>query len=211
VTFVTDGTGVITLSTPTFSDVPLSHPYWQPIEILYANGYTAGCSTTPLLFCPDTIMNRAQSAVFMVRGNFGGGYIPAPATHIYVDNWSGAPWAESWAEAMYNEGLTAGCSTTVLKFCPYDQLTNVQVAVFGLRMKYGVAYTPPAGTGTVFADMTDAGFWGTGWAEQAYADGIVPSCGTDVGTGKPLFCPNDLVTRGFGAYVIVQAKDLTMP
>ncbi|MBL7942658.1 MAG: hypothetical protein JNM00_07820, partial [Flavobacteriales bacterium] len=56
-------------SSPTFSDVPMNHPYWADIEILYANGYTAGCSTTSLIFCPDVTMNRAQSAVFMVRGN----------------------------------------------------------------------------------------------------------------------------------------------
>ncbi|MBL7943930.1 MAG: CSLREA domain-containing protein, partial [Flavobacteriales bacterium] len=49
-------------SSPTFSDVPMNHPYWADIEILYANGYTAGCSTTSLIFCPDVTMNRAQSA-----------------------------------------------------------------------------------------------------------------------------------------------------
>ncbi len=28
----------------TFADVPFSHPYWQDIEILYANGLTGGCA-----------------------------------------------------------------------------------------------------------------------------------------------------------------------
>jgi hypothetical protein len=110
---------------------------------------------------------------------------------------------------MYLEGLTAGCSPSPLKFCPTDQLTNVQAAVFGLRLKYGMAYTPPAPTGTVFADLTDVNFWGTGWAEQAYADGLIPACGTS--GGKPMFCPNNLVSRSFGAYIIVQAKSLVMP
>jgi len=81
--------------------------------------------------------------------------------------------------------------------------------VFGLRLKYGNGYAPPARTGTVFADLTDTGFWGTGWAEQAYADGLIPACGTS--GGKPKFCPNALVTRSFGASVIVKAKNLTMP
>ena len=44
----------------TFADVTSSHPYYNDIQILYANGFTAGCSTSPLKFCPDQIMDRAQ-------------------------------------------------------------------------------------------------------------------------------------------------------
>jgi hypothetical protein len=199
----------VTFPTQTFADVPVSHPYFLDIEILYANGYTGGCSSSPLLFCPDVIMDRAQAAVFMLRGNFGSSYVPVTPTHFYGDNWSGAAWAEGWAESMFLEGLTGGCSLTSLMFCPYDQLTNVQAAVFALRMKYGTSYAPPAASGTVFADLTNAGFWGTGWAEQAYADGLIPACGAS--GGKPLFCPDNLVSRGFGASVIVKAKNLSMP
>jgi hypothetical protein len=83
--------------------------------------------------------------------------------------------------------------------------------VFGLRLKYGNSYVPPAATGTVFFDMTNTAYFGTKWAEQAYADGLLPNCGTDIGSGKPLFCPNDLVSRGLGAYIIVRAKNLTLP
>lgn len=111
---------------------------------------------------------------------------------------------------MFNNGLSGGCSLSPLKFCPYDKLTNAQAAVFGVRLKHGMMFTPPAATGTVFADMTDPTFWAATWAEQAYADGLIPSCGTGTG-GKPLFCPNTLVSRGFGASIIVKAKNLVMP
>ncbi len=68
---------------PTFTDVPVTHPYYQDIEILYANNLTGGCQTSPLKFCPDQIMNRAQAAAFMLRGNFGPSYVPADAyTHL---------------------------------------------------------------------------------------------------------------------------------
>jgi hypothetical protein len=154
-------------------------------------------------------MDRAQSAVFMMRGNFGSNYVPPAPTRIFADSWAKAPWAEGWAEAMYNSGLTSGCSSFPLKFCPYDQLTNVQLAVFGLRLKHGVNYAPPQATGTVFADLSDVNFWGTGWAEQAYTEGLLPACGT---SGRNVFfCPNNLVSRGFSAHVIVKAKGLTMP
>jgi hypothetical protein len=200
----------VTLMTmPTFTDVSNTHPYYDYIEILYANGYTGGCSASPLLFCPDVIMDRAQSAVFMVRGNFGSGYVPVTPTHFFGDDWSGAAWAEGWAESMYLEGLTGGCSLSSLMFCPYDQLTNTMAAVFGLRMKHGVSYQPPAASGMVFADLTDMSFWGIAWAEQAYAEGLILACGTS--DGKPLFCPDNLVSRGFGASIIVKAKGLSMP
>jgi hypothetical protein len=112
---------------------------------------------------------------------------------------------------MYNAGLTAGCATGPLRYCPWDQTPRVQAAVFGLRLKYGNAYAPPAASGTVFFDMTSTAYYGTKWAEQAYADGLLQSCGTDIGTGLPLFCPDDLVSRGMAASMIVIAKSLTMP
>jgi hypothetical protein len=61
----------------------------------------------------------------------------------------------------------------------------------------------------VFADLTDPNYYATAWAEQAYKEGLIPACG--VSGAKPLFCPKELVTRGLGAYVIVRAKNLTMP
>ncbi len=192
-----------------FADVPDTHPYYQDIEILYANGLTAGCSTNPLKFCPDQVMNRGQAAVFMLKGNFGSGYLPSPAQHIFKDDWSKGTWAEPWAEAMRREGLSAGCLASPLKYCPWDQIPREQAVIFALRLKYGNTYTPPAATGTLFADMTNPGYYATAWAEQAYRDGLLPNCG--ISAGKPKICPKDLVSRGLGAYMIVRAKNLTMP
>jgi len=194
----------------TFADVPATHPYYEDIEILYANGLTGGCSTIPLNFCPDAIMNRAQSSVFMMRGNFGSGFSPpSNLSHIFSDDWSPGQWAEAWAEAMYNKGLTAGCGNDPLRFCPWDQTPRAQAAVFALRLKYGNSYAPPAATGTVFADLTDPNYYATAWAEKAYADKLIPNCG--LSGSKPKFCPNSLVSRGLSAYIIVRAKNLSMP
>ena len=196
----------------TFADVPFDHPLHDYIEALYQAGYTAGCSTDPLMYCPDTILDRAQSAVFMLRGQMGSTYSPPPAPwDTFADDWAGFEWAEPWAEGMWQEGLTAGCQPSPLMYCPATQLPRVEASVFGLRMKYGVNYTPPAGTGTLFADMTDTSYWGIGWAEQAYQDGLLPACGTDSGTGKPLFCPSELLDRAWGAYLIVKAKNIPLP
>jgi hypothetical protein len=206
--------------TPVFADVPndysvtlggVSYPLHDYIQALYDGGYTAGCSTNPPKYCPDQIMTRAESAVFILRGNFGSGYVPPAAPwDRFGDNWSPGPWAEKWAEGMWNAGFTAGCQTPASNpnklFCPWDQFPREQGAVFGLRMKYGMSYTPPAATGTVFADMTDTGYWATKWAEKAYSDGLLPGCGTQ--NGKPLFCPSSPLSRAWGAYLIVKARGL---
>jgi hypothetical protein len=196
----------------TFSDVPFDHPLHAYIQALWNAGYTAGCSTDPLMYCPDLVLDRAQSAVFMLRGQFGTGYVPpAEPWDTFADDWSlsDISWAEKWAEGMWAEGLTAGCQTDPLLYCPRRELPRVEASVFGLRMKHGITYTPPPATGTLFADMTDVTYWGTKWAEQAYLDGLLPECGFQDTT--PLFCPDDLLDRGWGAYLIVNAKDLTLP
>ena len=197
------------LASTTFADVPVTHPYYRDIETLYANGMTAGCSTNPLRYCPDQIMNRAETAVFTLRGNFGNGYTPRAARHIFQDDWSRGLWGEPWAEAMYDNGLSAGCLASPLKFCPWNQIPREQAVIFILRLKYGGSYTPPPATGTVFADMTNVNYYATQWAERAYQDGLIPNCGTS--GGKPLFCPRAPVSRGLAAYMIVRAKNLTIP
>ncbi len=212
-----DDVRIYTCVVPTFTDVPFDysvvlggityylHDY---IEALYDAGYTAGCLTGPLRYCPDNTMNRAESAVFMLRGEFGSGYVPPAAPWgSFADDWSPGLWAEKWAEGMLDAAMTAGCQTSPLRFCPWDLLPREQAAVFGLRMKYGMTHIPPPASGTLFADMTDTGYWGTKWAEQAYNDGLIPACGTS--GGKPMFCPNDLFTRAWGAYLIVKAKGMT--
>ena len=44
----------------------INHAY--NINRLYATGITAGCSTEPLMFCPEKSVTRAQMAAFLSRG-----------------------------------------------------------------------------------------------------------------------------------------------
>ena len=196
--------------TPTFDDVPFSHPYYEYIEILYANGLTNGCSLTPRLYCPDMIMNRAQVAKFFMTVEYGGSYLPPVDTKlVFKDSWKVNPWAKLWANDMYAKGLTNGCKPSPLLYCPDKDVIREQVAKFGLAIKYGNDYEPPPATGMVFADLTDVNYWATAWAEQAYAEGLVPACG--MAGGKPKFCPYGKVDRGFAAFVIVTATGLLDP
>jgi hypothetical protein len=62
--------------TPIFDDVPYGHWAFDYINALFNAGYVAGCSATPRLYCPDNILSRAESAVFVLRGQYGA--IPDP-------------------------------------------------------------------------------------------------------------------------------------
>jgi hypothetical protein len=190
-----------------FADVPVGHWARDYIEAMYYCGYTAGCSVSgPLLYCPDTIVNRAQSAVFLLRANFGTSYVyPAPPYNTFGDNFSPGPWAEPWVQGLFNAGMTAGCSSNPMLFCPWQETTRTELAIFGLRMKLGTSFAPPTGTGTVFADVP-ATAWYAGWAELAYSEGIILPCGTQ--GGKPLFCPDQKVSRAVASYTIAKAKNL---
>ena len=196
----------------TFADVPLTHPYYPYIEALYQAGYTAGCSTNPLMYCPDKNMTRAEAAVFVMRGFRGGAYqAPAPQVAAFGDVET-TSWSSKWAAALYGDGLTAGCSAPTAQnpglprlYCPWQGHSRVEGAVFYMRVLRGASYTPPAATG-LFSDL-DKSWWGTKWAEAAYTAGIAPPCAS-----APLqFCANAPLNRDVAAYMLVRAKNLTLP
>jgi thermitase len=215
-TIVVDGDKTITANfeQSTFADVPFSHPRWAHIQALYEGNYVTGYNTVPPTFGPSNNLLRAESSIFVLRGNYGTTYeTPPEPWDVFGDDWSGAAYAEKWAEGMWNAGFTAGCqypSTAIPKlFCPYDRLTRVQATVFGLRIKYGFEYVPPNATGTVFEDLQDVNYYGTKWAEQAYADGLLAPCSID---GSLLyFCPDELIDRSWMSFMVAMAKELSLP
>jgi hypothetical protein len=193
-------------SEPTFADV--SRDYWAfpYIEALYKAGYTSGCSESPLLYCPDSILRRSESAVFVERGIHGTGYVPnQPVKQIFADVDLGV-WYAKWTTGLWDDGYTAGCATDPLMYCPDRLHTRVEGAVFYLRMLYGVDYVPPEAEG-FFSDL-DPTWWGTKWAEAAHRAGLIPPCGLEPNL---TFCPEGLLDRSLAAYMMVQAKNLPLP
>jgi len=53
-------------ATPTFGDVPASHPFYQFIEALAASGITGGCGDGSN-YCPEAPLTRGQTAVFLAK------------------------------------------------------------------------------------------------------------------------------------------------
>ncbi len=54
-------------ATGIFGDVPVSNPFAPWIEDLYNRQITAGCSASPLLYCPANPNTRQQMAVFLTK------------------------------------------------------------------------------------------------------------------------------------------------
>lgn len=210
---------------PTFLDVPFDHPYHDYIEALYQEGYVAGCSVEPLMYCPDSGMTRAQAAVFLERGIHFATYVPPTPTPEATPVFADVPldyWGAKWAEALWRDQYTAGCGveegTGKPLFCPTTVHSRAEASVFFLRMAYGWGYTPPEPKG-IFVDVP-LDFWAAPWIEAAYQAGLIPDCPPPVfpleGQASELktalyFCPTDPLTRAVGAYLMVQAKGLPLP
>ena len=112
-----------------FADVPADSFAAAFIEQLYAEGVTQGCGTNPLRYCPSSSVSRGQMAVFLLRVEHGNSYAPPPATGIFTDVPISNIFA-AWIEQLYREGITGGCGTNPLRYCPDDNVTRGQMAVF---------------------------------------------------------------------------------
>ena len=203
---MTDGWGIaglynLTLGTVTFDDVPYTHWAWSWIESLYAAGITSGCGTNPLIYCPEQSVTRAQMAKFLERGVHGSTYQPpAVGAGTGFNDVFTSYWAAAWIKQLAADGITSGCGGG--NYCPDDQVTRSQMAVFLLRAKHGAAYTPPAlGASTGFTDVS-VSYWAAAWIKQLAAESITTGCGS----GN--YCPEDPVTRAQMAVFLVKTFSL---
>ena len=100
---------------------------------------------------------------------------------------------------VYNDGITGGCGTDPLVYCPTAPVTRAQMAAFLLKAIHGSAYAPPACAG-LFSDVPCSNAFAP-WIEELSAEGITAGCGD--GT---TFCPNDSVTRQQMAAFLLKAE-----
>lgn len=109
-------------------------------------------------------------------------------------------WAWRYVEGMYDAGITGGCSTSPLKYCPANPVTRDQMAVFLLKAKHGNGYVPPAvGASTGFADVP-TNYWAAAWIKQLAAEGITTGCGDGI------YCPGKAVARDQMAVFLLRMK-----
>jgi uncharacterized delta-60 repeat protein len=186
---------------PLFEDVRFVHWAWAFVERLYKAGITGGCGTSPLRYCPDESVTRAQLAVFLLRGIHTSSYTP-PAVggstgfgDVPVDYWSAA-----FIKQLAAEGITSGCGGG--NYCPEQSVTRAQMAVFLLKSKHGAGYVPPAvGSSTGFGDVPPD-YWAAAFIKQLVIEGITAGC------GNGNYCPEQPVTRAQMAVFLVRTFGL---
>jgi hypothetical protein len=192
----------VTVNVPSlFADVPATYWAVEWINRLYAAGITGGCLASPLSYCPEDSVTRAQMAVFLLRGIHTSAYTPPDVAgstgfgDVPPDYWSAA-----FIKQLAAEGITAGCGSG--NFCPENPVTRAQMAVFLLRSKYGAGYTPPpVGDSTGFGDVPPD-YWAGAFIKQLVAEGIT------VGCGAGNYCPEAPVTRAQMAVFLVRTFSL---
>lgn len=190
--------GPFEFTPPIFADVGTGHFARGAIEALGVNGITGGCGTTPLMFCPDEFLTRAQVAVFLLRTLEGPAFTPPPATGLFADVPVGNPFAP-WIEALLARGITSGCAVAPARFCPDDAVTRGQVAVLLMRTLAVPGFVPPAAVG-LFADVP-AGDPFAPWVEEFVRRGLTSGCLAN----PPTYCPADAATRAQIAIFLVRA------
>ncbi|MBK9206872.1 MAG: S-layer homology domain-containing protein [Anaerolineales bacterium] len=183
----------------TFADVAKNYWAWSFIESLKNANITGGCLTTPLSYCPEDSVTRAQMAVFLLKGIHGSTYIPpVVGSDTGFADVAADHWAAAWIKQLAAEGITSGCGAG--NYCPENSVTRAQMAIFLLNAKYGSAYEPPAPTG-VFTDVP-IGYWADQWIEQLAFEGITSGCGSGI------YCPEADVTRAQMAVFLVKTFGL---
>ena len=111
-----------------FDDVHVGDFAADWIEELSGLGITAGCNGGAG-YCPGATVTRDQMAVFLLKSKYGSSHVPPAATSIFSDVATADPF-EPWIMELYNLGVTAGCATSPLRYCPTDPNTRGQMAVF---------------------------------------------------------------------------------
>jgi hypothetical protein len=112
----------------TFPDVAEGQWYTGYVETLADLGVTTGY--TDGTYRPNGTVTRAEMAVFLTRAFST--VTPPTAQGIFTDVPAGAWYADA-AEQIFADGITKGCKTTPLGYCPDALVSRDQMASFLAR------------------------------------------------------------------------------
>jgi len=196
-----DGTGgAITvvgwqpLVPPYFTDVAPTDFDYTAANLLYMMGISKGCSANPLLFCPNSTLTRGEMAALLIRAVGGDPtsfnptpyFADVPPSHLFF----------AWIQKLYELGITAGCATNPLMFCPDRPVSRGEIAAFTTRGRYGPAAPFAYSTVPYFTDVpaTDIFFASIQKMAELGMSGCSPV----------LYCSTNATTRGEAAVFLVR-------
>lgn len=110
---------------PSYSDVPVTHPFYREIAVAEKNGLASGLPDGT--FHPDTAMSRAETAAFLTRAySLASGKQSVSLTDT-TDHWAAAPIA-----LMSSNGLIGGYTDGTYR--PNRSVTRAEFSVFLARV-----------------------------------------------------------------------------
>ena len=110
--------------TSRFTDIPNSKWWIRYVERLADRKITLGCDTDAPRYCPDQPVTRAQMASLFVRT-----LKLEPAEPAGFTDTAGSVHAAN-IDALFAVGITVGCDTDPLRYCPDQPVTRAQMASF---------------------------------------------------------------------------------
>ncbi len=155
-----------------------------------------GCGGGQL--CPREPIRRWEMAVWLVR--IIDGQDPAQPTEPRFADVGTDLWWAGHAERLAELGITLGCSTEPLEYCPDRPVTRAQMASFLVRA-FEIAAAEVAG----FEDTADNTHRAN--IDALAAAGITLGCATD----PPSFCPRDPTTRAQMASFLTRVLETREP
>ena len=135
---VIDGVDPFPVKESRFADVD-DDEWWMPyVERLADLQITAGCKTNPLRFCPDQTVTRARMASFLVQAF----RLQRALSAGFTDTRGSVHKAN--IDALFAAGITAGCNTNPLRYCPNSPVSRAQMATL---LNRGLDEATSVGTG----------------------------------------------------------------
>jgi len=179
-------------TTQIFSDVVPTDYYFDAVDLMATYGITSGCGNGD--YCPEEDVTRADMAIFIVRTVYGGDNFTYQPTPYFADVPANA-FGFAWIQKLFELGITTGCGGD--DFCPNDNVTRAEMAIFIIRARYGentiFGYNPIP----IFNDVPTT-YFAFEWIQRLAMDSITTGC------GPALFCPESPVIRADMAIFIMR-------
>jgi hypothetical protein len=153
------------------------------------NSYTSLAATTPALApgsANDILVSNTDGTKGTLVKGFVADFLDVPSSQQFY----------TYVTTLVSNGITAGVGGGL--YGVNDNTLRQQMAVFILKARNGLCYTPPPCTGT-FADVPCSSNFAP-WIEAMAAAGITGGCGGDD------FCPQNPVRRDQMAVFLLKAE-----
>jgi hypothetical protein len=170
---------------------------WQHVVIVSSKSYP--CSFSKILVDSHTAYYKKQPLTHWSGYLWSGVHIEGNVDYTF-DDVTPFHWAIEYVERLYSSGITGGCSTNPMEYCPDDTVTRAQMAVFLLRGIHGSSYSPPpVGSSTGFYDVP-TNHWAAAWIKQLYAERITGGCAVGY------YCPEGTATFAQMAVFLLRSR-----